>query len=114
MFNQNGPANFSDIFEEYEDAYSELTVAAGARVDKNLVDTTARTGYGLINVKPRTPHEWIEPGLARGEHVANPVETERTGSSPSHVVLISTRAPEEFNFVSIDSIACPIPMQYLV
>jgi len=57
------------------------------------------------------PNERIEPGLGRCEHVANPVETERTGSSPSHVVLISTRAPEEFNFVSIDLIACPTPRE---
>jgi len=57
MFDQSGAANFSDIFEAYENAYAELTVAAGPRVDKNLVDATARTGYGLINVKPRTAHE---------------------------------------------------------
>jgi len=57
MFDENGPANFTDIFDEYEEAYANLTVAAGARVDRNLVDTTARTGYGIIDVKPRTPHE---------------------------------------------------------
>ena len=57
MFDQSGPANFSDIFEDYENDYFDLTVAAGARVDKNLVDTTARTGYGLIDVKPQTAHE---------------------------------------------------------
>ena len=57
MFNQSGVTDFSDIFEEYENAYAELTVAAGARVDNNLVDATARTGYGLIDVKPKTPHE---------------------------------------------------------
>jgi polyamine oxidase len=57
MFDENGPANFTDIFDEYEAAYTDLTVAAGARVDQNLVDTTARTGYGMIDVKPKTPHE---------------------------------------------------------
>ena len=57
MFDENGPANFTDIFEESEKAYANLTVAAGARVDRNLVDTTARTGYGMIDVKPKTPHE---------------------------------------------------------
>jgi len=57
MFDQTGATNFSDIFEEYEDAYADLTVAAGARVDKGLVDTTARTGYGLIDVNPKTAHE---------------------------------------------------------
>jgi len=57
MFDETGATNFTDIFDEYEEAYGELTVAAGARVEKNLVDTTARTGYGLIGVKPKTPQE---------------------------------------------------------
>lgn len=57
MFDQTGVTNFSDIFTEYEDAYTDLTIAAGARVDKGLVDTTARTGYGLIDVSPKTAHE---------------------------------------------------------
>lgn len=57
MFDQDGPANFTDLFEQYEEDYTDLTIAAGARVDLNLVDTTARTGYGIINVKPKTPHE---------------------------------------------------------
>lgn len=57
MFDQTGETNFTEIFEEYENDYTELTVAAGIRVDGNLVDTTARTGYGLINVKPKTPQE---------------------------------------------------------
>ncbi|KAF9791877.1 amine oxidase, partial [Thelephora terrestris] len=57
MFDQDGPANYTDLFDAYEEAYSNLTIAAGARVDLNLVDTTARTGYSIIDVKPRTPHE---------------------------------------------------------
>ena len=57
MFDEHGTANFTDIFEEYEEAYINLTISAGARVDLNLVDTTARTGYGMIDSKPRTPHE---------------------------------------------------------
>ena len=46
-----------DTFDEYEKAYPDLTVAAGARVDLNLVDTPARTGHGMIGAEPRTPHE---------------------------------------------------------
>jgi len=34
-----------------------LTVAANTRVDKGLVDTSARAGYSLVNSKPRTPQE---------------------------------------------------------
>jgi len=57
MFDQDGVANFTHIFEQSETDYFDLTIAAGARAEKNLVDTTARTGYGLIGVKPKTPHE---------------------------------------------------------
>lgn len=57
MFDQYGPANYTNLFDEYEEAYTDLTVVAGARVDLNLVDTTARTGYSIIDVKPRTPQE---------------------------------------------------------
>jgi len=56
-FDQNGPANFTDLLDEYEENYFNLTVVAGARVDLELVDTTARTGYGMIGVQPKTPHE---------------------------------------------------------
>jgi len=38
MFGQTGATDFLDTFDEYEDSYGELTVAAGALV-KNLVDT---------------------------------------------------------------------------
>lgn len=42
------------MFNTSEDAYTNLTIAAGARVDKQLVDGTARTGYSLIGAKSRT------------------------------------------------------------
>jgi len=30
---------------------------AGARLSQGLVDLTARTGYLMVNHKPKTPHE---------------------------------------------------------
>jgi polyamine oxidase len=49
--------DYLDVFNESVDAYTNLTVEAGARVDQNLVDLTARTGYSLIGQKPKKPHE---------------------------------------------------------
>ena len=46
-----------DVFNESVDAYTNLTIEARVRVDQNLVDLTARTGYCLIGQKPKMPHE---------------------------------------------------------
>ena len=46
-----------DVFNNSVDAYSNLTISAGSRVPRNLVDLTARTGYSMIKQKPKTPHE---------------------------------------------------------
>ena len=53
-FDSAGAVDYIDVFNDAEDAYSELTVVAGARVDRKLVDGTARTGYSLINSKARS------------------------------------------------------------
>ena len=55
-FDSTGAVDYLDVFNASEDAYEALTVAAGARVDQQLVDGTARTGYYLIGSKSRTPH----------------------------------------------------------
>jgi len=82
MFDQTGATNFSDIFQEYEDDYAELTVAAGARVDKGLVDTTARTGYGLIDVKPKTAQEMaVEYYTFDWEYAQTPEQSSLIASS---------------------------------
>ncbi|KAI0752122.1 amine oxidase [Fomes fomentarius] len=53
-FDSTGAADYIDIFNESGDAYVNLTIAAGARVTRKLVDGTARTGYSLINAQSRT------------------------------------------------------------
>lgn len=44
-FDQGGEVDFSATLKEYEEAYTGLAVAATTRMERNLVDTTARTGY---------------------------------------------------------------------
>ncbi|KAI0299064.1 amine oxidase [Multifurca ochricompacta] len=56
-YDETGQVDYSDVFNKSVEAYTNLTVAAGARVPDSLVDLTARTGYSLINQKPKTPHE---------------------------------------------------------
>ena len=55
-FDFTGQVDYLDVFNASEDAYDDLTVAAGARVQRQLVDATARAGYSLIGSKSRTPH----------------------------------------------------------
>ncbi|RDX44967.1 amine oxidase [Lentinus brumalis] len=55
-YDSTGAVDYLDVFNDAGDAYGELTVAAGARVDRSLVDGTARTGYSLIKSNARTPH----------------------------------------------------------
>ncbi|KAJ3503636.1 hypothetical protein NLJ89_g8342 [Agrocybe chaxingu] len=55
-YNASGPADFLDVFRKSEDDYERLTVLAGTRVDKGLVDISARTGYSLGGAKPATAH----------------------------------------------------------
>ena len=56
-FDQDGEVDFSATLEEYERAYTLLATAAKTRMKRNLVDTTARTGYEMIDVNPKTPHQ---------------------------------------------------------
>jgi polyamine oxidase len=51
--------SLKDVFNNAIDAFSDLVIAAGARVQSNLVDLTARAGYSLIDQKPKTPHEKV-------------------------------------------------------
>ncbi|KAF8269637.1 amine oxidase [Lactarius quietus] len=57
-YDTNGAVDYMDVVNDAFDAYSKLTVAAGARIPGNFVDLSARAGYALIGQKqPQTPHE---------------------------------------------------------
>ncbi|KAH9954237.1 amine oxidase [Russula dissimulans] len=56
-YDETGAVDYLDVFNKSFDAYTNLTSAAGARFPQSLIDLTARTGYSLINQRPKTPHE---------------------------------------------------------
>ncbi|KAH9056464.1 amine oxidase [Lactarius vividus] len=56
-YDANGAVDYLDLVHDAMDAYTQFTIAAGARLAENLVDMTARAGYALIGQKPRTLHE---------------------------------------------------------
>ncbi|KJA15151.1 hypothetical protein HYPSUDRAFT_194639 [Hypholoma sublateritium FD-334 SS-4] len=56
-FDTTGAVDWLDVFDASGDDFDDMTVAAGARVDQNLVDLSARTGYSLIKAKPKTDQE---------------------------------------------------------
>ncbi|KAH9044997.1 hypothetical protein EDB83DRAFT_2317901, partial [Lactarius deliciosus] len=56
-YDANGAVDYLDLVHRAMDAYTQFTIAAGARLAENLVDLTARAGYALIGQKPKTLHE---------------------------------------------------------
>ncbi|KZV70596.1 amine oxidase [Peniophora sp. CONT] len=56
-FDFSGAVDYLDTFYKSVDAFVNLTIAAGKRVPRGLVDATARHGYSVVGAKPRTPHE---------------------------------------------------------
>ena len=55
-YDANGAVDYLDVLENAMDAFTELTIAAGARLPGN-VDLSARAGYALNGQKPKTVHE---------------------------------------------------------
>ncbi|KAI9435404.1 flavin-containing amine oxidoreductase-domain containing protein [Lactarius indigo] len=78
-YDAHGAVDYFDVVHNAMDAYTQFTIAAGARLPENLVDLTARAGYALIGQKPKTPHE-----IARN-----------TSPSTSH-----THRPEQSSFLA--------------
>lgn len=56
-FDVTGEVDYLDVFNDSVDAYTALTVTAGARVNGSLVDLTSKTGYALNGARPRDAHE---------------------------------------------------------
>lgn len=56
-YDETGPVDFMDIFNKAGDAFTDLTIAGGARVQRNQVDSSCRTGYSIVDSKPKTLHE---------------------------------------------------------
>ncbi|KAI0032339.1 amine oxidase, partial [Vararia minispora EC-137] len=56
-FDPTGQVDYLTTFYNAVEAFMNLTIAAGKRVPRGLVDATARHGYSIIGSRPRTPHE---------------------------------------------------------
>lgn len=55
-YDSKGATDYLDVFKASVDHFSNLTVLAGTRVDKKLVDVTGRTGYSLIAPRKTDDH----------------------------------------------------------
>ncbi|KAH9009679.1 amine oxidase [Lactarius pseudohatsudake] len=56
-YDANGAVDYLDLVHHAMDAFTQLTIVAGARLPENLVDLTARAGYALVGQKPKTSQE---------------------------------------------------------
>ncbi|KAF8175157.1 amine oxidase [Pholiota molesta] len=55
-YDNTGAVDWLDVFDTSSNQFEDLTAVAGARVDSNLVDLSARSGYSLAKAKPQTAH----------------------------------------------------------
>ncbi|KAI0713040.1 amine oxidase [Cerioporus squamosus] len=95
-YDDSGPFDFQDVFQQSIDNFDKLTAIAGARVPKRLVDMTARSGYALSGSRPRSRYEMAAEFLATNfgampavyqfdwEFGATPEETSWLASSWAH------------------------------
>ncbi|KAK7028264.1 amine oxidase [Favolaschia claudopus] len=81
-YDETGPADYLDTFQKAVDSYTNLTIEAGARVQRQTVDSTCRTGYSMIGAKPKTPHEMVsEYYMFDWEYAQTPEQTSLIASS---------------------------------
>ncbi|KAH8114417.1 hypothetical protein DFH11DRAFT_1855604 [Phellopilus nigrolimitatus] len=82
FYDFNGPTNFTDTFNDGDDAFTDLTVKAGARLHQGLLDLNARSGYSLVGSKPLThTAQTTEYYLFDWEYAQTPEESSWIASS---------------------------------
>ncbi|KAJ7614863.1 hypothetical protein FB45DRAFT_758200 [Roridomyces roridus] len=75
-FDETGKVNYTKTLMDAVAAFTDLTIAAGARVPTQQVDLNCRTGYSLIGKKPKTPAEKVtEYFLFDWEHAQTPEQS---------------------------------------
>ncbi|KAA1475714.1 amine oxidase [Dentipellis sp. KUC8613] len=81
-YDYTGAVDYIDTFNKAIDAYTNLTIIGGGRVPNALVDTTSRTGYSLVGVKPKTAQELAsEYYMFDWEYAQTPEQTSWIASS---------------------------------
>lgn len=81
-YDQTGAVDYSDGIYTARADYKKLIRWAGARVSKNLVDATARTGYILTGAKPQDAHANVaEYFVFDWEYAQKPDQTSWIASS---------------------------------
>ncbi|RPD72752.1 amine oxidase [Lentinus tigrinus ALCF2SS1-7] len=84
-YDDSGPFDFQDTFQQSIENFDKLTAVAGARVPNRLVDMTARSGYALSGSRPRSRYEMAaEYYQFDWEFGATPEETSWLASSWAH------------------------------
>ncbi|KLO11670.1 amine oxidase [Schizopora paradoxa] len=82
FFDFNGAFNFTDVFNDEDDDFTSLTVSAGTRLQKGLLDLNARSGYSLVGSNPLShTAQTSEYYLFDWEYAQTPEESSWIGSS---------------------------------
>ncbi|KAM5530898.1 hypothetical protein V8D89_015430 [Ganoderma adspersum] len=100
-YDDSGAIDFQAVFRQSIENFRSLTATAGARVPKQLVDMSARSGYALSGARPATRYEMAsEYYQFDWEFGATPEETSWLASSWAHNHTFKTFSPE--NLLSVD------------
>ena len=71
-YDNTGFVDYLDAFNDASDQFDDFTVLAGARMEQNLVDMSARSGFAMIGARPKTTHqsacEYYNLDWESGEH----------------------------------------------
>ncbi|KAJ7751891.1 amine oxidase [Mycena maculata] len=104
-YDRTGSVDYLEALHDAVDAYTNLTVVGGGRVPTKQVDTTCRTGYSLLGVKPRTPEEMVvEYYVFDWEYAQTPEQTSWIASSWANNFTFDVEQGgfSEDNLLSID------------
>ncbi|KAJ7584862.1 amine oxidase [Mycena floridula] len=55
-YDSKGAVDYMYVFKKSLDDFENLAIGAGARINRDLVDGTARAGYSLAGAKPKSHH----------------------------------------------------------
>ncbi|KAG6844453.1 hypothetical protein H0H87_006873 [Tephrocybe sp. NHM501043] len=56
-FDKTGEEDYLEVFNTSVDAFEKLTIKSGERLERNLVDLTAKSTYDLLGYNPRDDHQ---------------------------------------------------------
>ena len=112
-YDNTGFVDYLDTFNDASDQFDDFTVLAGARMEQNLVDMSARSGFAMIGAKPKTTHqsacEYYNLDWENGEVSCPLIKTARFDD----IHRLTAESPEESSWIAASWVLLPIVCLFL-